>query len=65
MSFRRSTLFVKLSEIESQYKCSMVFVQLSKILSKNKCTMHGLIGYKKESGDANNIKECSSNFRSV
>jgi hypothetical protein len=58
MSFRRSTLFVKLSEIESQYKCSMVFVQLSKILSQNKCTMHGLIAisYKKESGDANNIK---------
>jgi len=45
----------------------MVFVQLSKILSQNKCTMHGLIAisYKKESGDANNIKECSSNFRSV
>ena len=43
----------------------MVFVQLSKILSQNKCAMHSLIGYKKESGDANNIKECSSNFRSV
>ena len=50
----KRTLFVNLSEIESQYKCttSMVFVQSSKILSQNKCTMHGLIaihvGYKKE-----------------
>jgi hypothetical protein len=35
--------------------------QSSKMLSQNKCTMHGLIaiGYKKESGDANNIKECT------
>jgi hypothetical protein len=58
---------VKLSEIESQYKCTIVFVQSSKMLPQNKCTMHGLIaiGYKKESGDANNIKECSSNFKSV
>jgi len=31
---------VKLSKIESQYKCTMVFVQSSKILSQNKCTMH-------------------------
>jgi len=27
---------VKLSEIESQYKCTIVFVQSSKILSQNK-----------------------------
>ena len=56
---------MKLSEIESQYKCTIVFVQSSKIRSQNKCAMHSLIGYKKELGDVNNIKECSSNFRSV